>query len=88
MKRGRPSKRQEIQSNILQILGEKQVPMTIAALAKLTSKNTGATISWNTIQKYIRELVETNKIEPLKLPHSKIKSEDGLTVYILKRKHV
>jgi len=86
MKRGRPSKRQQIQANILQILGEKQVPSTVASLAKQASKNLGSTISWNTIQKYIQELVETNKVEPLRLPHSKIKNKEGLTVYILKRK--
>lgn len=85
MKRGRPSKRTVIQSNILQILEQKQIPMTISALAKYSSQNIGTTISWNTVQKYVQELVETNKVQAIPLPHSKEDNKEGLIVYTLKK---
>ena len=85
MKRGRPSKRSVIQTNVLQILEQKQIPMTISALAKYSSQTLGSAISWNTIQKYVQELVETNKIQAIPLPHSKEENKEGLTVYTLKK---
>lgn len=85
MKRGRPSKRNVIQTNILQILEQKQIPMTVSALAKYSSQNLGSAISWNTIQKYVQELVETNKVQAIPLPHSKEDNKEGLTVYTLKK---
>lgn len=85
MKRGRPSKRTVIQTNILQVLEQKQIPMTISALAKYSSQNLGTVISWNTIQKYVQELVETNKVQAIPLPHSKEENKEGLTVYTLKK---
>ena len=53
MKRGRPSKRTIVQTNILQIFEQKQVPMTTSALTKYTSQSVGQPLSWNTVQKYV-----------------------------------
>jgi hypothetical protein len=59
--------------------------MTISALAKIISGKLNTRISWNTIQKYLDELVQMNKIQPMPLPHSKIDGKTGLTVYQLKK---
>jgi S1-C subfamily serine protease len=59
--------------------------MTISALAKYSSQNIGTTISWNTVQKYVQELVETNKVQAIPLPHSKEDNKEGLIVYTLKK---
>ncbi|MEM5790570.1 MAG: hypothetical protein QXP77_00755 [Candidatus Aenigmatarchaeota archaeon] len=44
----------------------------------------GKSLSWNTVQKYLQELVELGRVEAIPTPHSKREGE-GLTVYILKR---
>jgi hypothetical protein len=59
--------------------------LTISVLAKQASQILNRRISWNTAQKYIQELVEMNKIQPMALPHSKIDGKTGLTVYTIKR---
>jgi hypothetical protein len=85
MKRGRPSKRNTIHKEIMSVLGEMRTPMTTSALGRLVSERTNSSVSWNTIQKYLRELIETNKVEPMILPHSKETGKDGLTVYTIKK---
>jgi hypothetical protein len=85
MKRGRPNVRNLIQSSILETLSSTQFPMTISALAKIISTKHNRSISWNTIEKYLNELTEMNKIQPMPLPHSKIEGKTGLTVYQLKK---
>jgi hypothetical protein len=85
MKRGRPSKRNIIQSNIIEVLGSSSVPLTTSALRKIISEKLKQTISWNTIQKYINELTKLEKIQAIALPHSKKEGKKGLTVYILKK---
>lgn len=85
MKRGRPSKRGTIHKEILSVLEETRTPMTTSALGRIVSERTNASVSWNTIQKYLRELVEVNKVQPMILPHSKETGKDGLTVYTIKR---
>jgi len=84
IKRGRPSARSTIQNQIIQCLSEIDTPISIEALRKKISKNFGKGPSWNTVQKYLQELVEIGKVEALSTPHSK-KEGEGLTVYILKR---
>jgi len=66
-------------------LEKSKVPLTASALSRLVSEELGARVSWNTVQKYIRELVETNHIQPIALPHSKKSGETGLVVYTLKK---
>jgi len=85
MKRGRPSKRATIRKAILETLEGSGVPLTASAMSRIVSEELGTQISWNTVQKYLRELVETNQVKPLLLPHSKKKGETGLTVYSIKK---
>ncbi len=85
MKRGRPSIRRVVQKQILEILMSFDTPITISTLSKEISKKTTHDISWNTVYKYIQELIEVGKIQPLPLPHSKLANRDGLTVYTLKK---
>jgi hypothetical protein len=85
MKRGRPSKRDLIQSQIIEILSSSNVPLTISALRRSISENVKETISWNTVQKYLDELVKVDKVQAIVVPHSKKEGKEGLTVYILKK---
>jgi hypothetical protein len=85
MKRGRPSKRSSIQGVVLETLGTSNTPLTISALAKISSERLQQRISWNTVEKYVRELVETEKVQPISLPHSKESNKTGLTVYSIKK---
>ncbi|MBI2084169.1 MAG: hypothetical protein HYT70_00945 [Candidatus Aenigmarchaeota archaeon] len=85
MKRGRPNIRREVQNRIVQILTTFSTPVTTSTISKEISKLTDHDVSWNTVNKYIQELVEAGKIQPLPLPHSKISAKDGLIVYTLKK---
>lgn len=85
MKRGRPSIRKQVKESILEVLSSSQIPMTISGMVKYISKKLNRKISWNTVEKYVKELIETNKIQAIVLPHSKDETKKGLTVYILKR---
>jgi hypothetical protein len=85
MKRGRPAIRNLMHNTILSVLSENQVPLTVSNLAKFASEKTGRILSWNTAQKYVQELVEVNKVQPIILPHSKETGKEGLTVYTLKK---
>lgn len=85
MKRGRRSKRELIQTNILEILSSSTVPLNISALRRLISQKINQRISWNTVQKYLDELVQVNRIQPISTPHSKIEGKDGLTLYKIKK---
>ena len=85
IKRGRPTIRIEVQNSILNTLSEKGIPLTISALAKAISNKMQRTVSWNTIQKYIDELIAMGKIKPIDLPHSKDETKKGLTVYTINK---
>jgi len=85
MKRGRPPLRQQMTQSLLDILSSNQTPLTISSLATQASKVLGRTLSWNTVQKYLQELVEANRVQAIALPHSKEEGKKGLTVYTLKR---
>ncbi len=85
MRRGRPNIRQKIQPTIVGALSSNQTPLTISTISRMVSKELGRKISWNTVFKYVNELIETNKVKPLVLPHSKTANKEGLTVYILKQ---
>jgi len=85
MRRGRPAIRSLMHETLVTLLSESPVPLTISNLAKIASERTGRRLSWNTAQKYLQELVELNKVQPLVLPHSKKENEAGLTVYMLKK---
>lgn len=85
MKRGRPSKRFPIQSLILEVLREGKVPMSVLSITKKISEKTNSNVSWNTVKKYLDELVRLDKVRSITLPHSKIEGKDGLTIYTLKK---
>ena len=85
MKRGRPNVRQTIQSNLLNVLSSSQTPLTISSLTRFISKEVNKSVSWNTVQKYLEELIQTEKVQAIELPHSKIENRNGLTVYVLKK---
>ncbi|MFH7882326.1 MAG: hypothetical protein QW140_01230, partial [Candidatus Aenigmatarchaeota archaeon] len=73
-----------VQQYIIKCLESIETPVSIEALRKQISKNLGKSLSWNTVQKYLQELVELGRVEAIPTPHSKREGE-GLTVYILKR---
>lgn len=83
-KRGRPAIRNLVESAIIEYLQQIDTPISIEALRKEVSKILGRRLSWNTVQKYLQELVELGKVSAISTPHSK-KEGEGLTVYILKR---
>ena len=85
MKRGRPNIRKMIHSNLLEVLDNSPTPLTTSTLTKFVSKEVNRTVSWNTVQKYVNELIEQEKIQSVTLPHSKLDDRDGLTMYSLKK---
>lgn len=85
MKKGRPSLRQVVKENILQTLEETNLPLNIHSLTKKISEKIGRNLSWNTTRKYLQELVEVDKVEALRVMHSKKKEGFGLTLYKLKK---
>jgi len=85
MKRGRPNKRSSVHTLIMEMLGTSAGPMTVSAMTRAVSEKTGQPVSWNTVQKYLQELVETNRVQATALPHSKDAGKTGLVVYTLRR---
>lgn len=85
MKRGRPSVRGEVKTTIMNILEGSKTPLTTSSIRRTCSGRLGRELSWNTVFKYTRELVESRKLDSIKLPHSKEEGKDGLTVYMIKK---
>lgn len=85
MKRGRKSQKEEIKTQIIDILSNTQTPLTTSSIKMLISNKFGKNPSWNTVQKYLNELVKDTQVSSIPLPHSKIKDREGITVYILKK---
>jgi predicted transcriptional regulator len=85
MKRGRRSIRDDVISQILDILSNTQTPLTTSSIRMLISNRFDKNLSWNTVRKYLNELVKSNQISSISLPHSKIKDKTGLVLYILKK---
>lgn len=85
MKRGRPNVRETIQANLITLLNSSQTPLTTSSLTRFISKEVNKTVSWNTVQKYLDELIQTEKVQAIELPHSKIENRTGLTVYVLRK---
>lgn len=83
--RGRPNIRRVIKELIMDIIGKTDSPITTSLMTRVISQQLKKKISWNTVQKYIDELVEADKITPIKLPHSKKENKEGLTLYTLKK---
>ena len=85
MKRGRPNKRVIIQSNILEIMAAAATPTTTSSLRKMVSEKVGNEISWNTVQKYMDELVQVEKVQKIPTAHSKKEGKEGLVLYQIKK---
>jgi predicted transcriptional regulator len=85
MKRGRRSLREEVKSQILDVLSNTRLPLTTSSIKMLIFKKFNKNLSWNTVQKYLDELVENNSLSVIHLPHSKKDGKKGVSVYILKR---
>lgn len=85
MKRGRKSQKEEIENQIIDILSNTQTPLTTSSIKMLISRKFDKNFSWNSIQKYLNELVKDNQVSFISLPHSKIKDRTGITVYMLKK---
>jgi hypothetical protein len=85
MKRGRPNIRRIIQQEIITVLTELKTPSATSVISKEISKILDRRISWNTIQKYVQELVESGKVQAIQLPHSKVENKSGLVLYTLKK---
>ena len=85
MLRGRPNIRRTVKELIIDRLSNTNTPITTSTLTKDLSQKLDKKISWNTVQKYIQELIEAEKVTPIRLPHSKKENKDGLTLYTLKK---
>ena len=85
MKRGRPNIRYNVQKDVVSLLSKFNTPVTISVISKEITKTIDREISWNTVQKYVQELVESGKIQAIQLPHSKVENKAGLVVYTLKK---
>ncbi|RLI97729.1 MAG: hypothetical protein DRP00_03590 [Candidatus Aenigmatarchaeota archaeon] len=85
MKRGRPTKRYKVQTKIIECLEEFNTPASVNAITRFVREKLRENISWNTVKKYLEELVEMGKVEALSTPHSKKEGEEGLTIYALKK---
>jgi Fe2+ or Zn2+ uptake regulation protein len=85
VKRGRPSFRSIVQPAILATLKASRIPLTISAIRRELMKQLKGGTSWNTVYKYVDQLVKVGKVEAVSLLHSKIKGKSGLTLYRLRR---
>jgi predicted transcriptional regulator len=85
MKRGRRNIRDKVKSQILEVLSNTEFPLTTSSIKMMIFKRFNKNLSWNTVQKYLNEMVENNQLSTIHLPHSKDKEKTGITVYILKR---
>lgn len=81
MKKGRPTKRFLIYKLIEEYFRENPYPSNINKITAYISQKSGKKISWNTVKKYLEELVRLDKINKINLPHSKNKEKKGLTLY-------
>ncbi len=86
MKRGRKPLRSKIIPLIIEALENTEVPLNINSIKSYVNSKIGRNLSWNTVMKYVQELIELGKIEAIALPHSKDPKKFGLTLYRLKRK--
>ena len=85
MMRGRPNIRRLIHEEIIKKLTTSETPMTISMITREVKSTLNRDVSWNTVQKYLQELIESGRVHPIKLQHSKEENKSGLTVYTLKK---
>jgi len=85
MKRGRPNIRSHIQPKILEILSKSNFPMNVSTICDYLSSEMKKPVNWNTVKKYLDELVKLDKVQAIPLPHSKEENKTGLIVYSIKK---
>lgn len=85
MKRGRPSVRNQIQPKILEILSKSDFPINVSSICRHISLEIKKPVNWNTVKKYLDELVKLEKVQAIPLPHSKKEDKTGLIVYSIKK---
>ncbi len=85
MKRGRPNIRNQIQPKILEILSKSNFPMNVSTICNHLSSEMKKPVNWNTVKKYLEELVKLDKVQAIPLPHSKEENKTGLIVYSIKK---
>jgi len=68
MKRGRRDQSVEFKTAITKVIKSSKTPLTIEAIRSLVSQKKGRTVSWNTIYKYLEELVGEGIIKKTELP--------------------
>jgi hypothetical protein len=85
MKRGRPTVRSQVQPKILEILSKSNFPLNISSICRYMSLEIKKPVNWNTVKKYLDELVKLEKIQAIPLPHSKKEDRTGLIVYSVKK---
>jgi len=85
MKRGRPNVRNRIKPLIVEIISSNRLPISVNNLKKGIENELKKEISWNTVKKYLDELVKIDVIQPIILPHSKVDKKEGMVVYTIKR---
>ncbi|MEM5815194.1 MAG: hypothetical protein QXD89_01760 [Candidatus Aenigmatarchaeota archaeon] len=61
---GRKPYRQIFYSLLLSVLDE-HIPQNIESIRRLVSVKAGKNVSWNTIKKYVDELIEIGRIEKI-----------------------
>lgn len=86
MKRGRRSMRNQIIPLIIEALKNASTPLNINSIKFYVSARMNRNLSWNTVMKYVKELIELGKVEAVPLPHSKNPNKFGLILYRLKKK--
>lgn len=85
MKRGRPNIRSQIQPKILEVLSKSNFPMNISMICSCVASEIKKPVNWNTVKKYLDELVKLDKVQAIPLPHSKEENKVGLIVYSIKK---
>ncbi|MEM5828046.1 MAG: hypothetical protein QW197_00880 [Candidatus Aenigmatarchaeota archaeon] len=86
MKRGRPSIRFEIYSLIEEYFSLHPYPSNVRKITAFISERLKKNVSWNTVRKYLEELVKLDRVKKMETPHSKKPNEKGLTLYYLEVK--
>ena len=73
MKRGRPAMREQFRREILTVLAENHYPVTVTAVRRFVDTYRGRTSGWDTIQKYLEELVSERLVlrQPLPVRHGR-----------------
>jgi hypothetical protein len=59
--------------------------MNVSTICDYLSSEMKKPVNWNTVKKYLDELVKLDKVQAIPLPHSKEENKTGLIVYSIKK---